>query len=581
VNKPPDKPVFNIMKNRLLFMSILAAIFILVLSAAALAIGNPAASAIGNPAASPTVPPSSIRSGLIQSPNPIDTSGNLVVTGHVGGGMHFRGVVPYNAVSDFGGPLYSTSLDSFLRRSADSTGFDRYTGRFTPYYSHTGTVTTMRPGRSVVVTPPTAEITRRTAEEYDIQELLSTGRLTAEQDQPLFDSGIPVSDIDLDSLSQQSYGQMPLDRMPYGRSALASQFRPMSMTLQELEKIISSEQRAYQPEDEESIYRQQPRESDTQRFGQQLQTIGDGKPLLKEDELGRQRPSSPLSMELLGENAGRRFEVQTPHEQADDYDQADEDEQLDVYERMMRQIEDLERGYEQLSDDREIKEIEDGERQADRQQRRSVEDAILRETEGEHLTTSADQSQKDSQKKFSPKGLPETDLSAGPKVILGKYNTFVAFSRDKFNEHVRAAEAYLKQGKYYRAADAYTLASIYKASDPLVYAGKSYALFAAGEYMSSALFLSRAIEIFPDYVRFDIDIVAMIGDRDKVESRIVDIEHWLERSDVPELHFLLGYVYYRIGRIELAKKAIDAAYERMPASPAVAILKNVIDQAGQ
>ena len=247
MNKPPDKPVFTIMKNRPLFISILAAIFLLVLSAAA--------SAIGNPAASPTVPPSSIRSGLIRSPNPIDTSGNLVITGHVGGGMHFRGVVPYNAVSDFGVPLYSMSLDSFLRRSAGSAGFDRYTGRFTPYYSHTGTVTAMRPGRSVVVTPPTTEIGRRTAEKSDLQELLSTGRLTAEQDQPLFDSGILVSDIELDSRRQQSYGQTPLDRIPYGRSALASQFRPMSMTLQELEKIISSEQRAYQPEDEESTYR--------------------------------------------------------------------------------------------------------------------------------------------------------------------------------------------------------------------------------------------------------------------------------------------------------------------------------------
>jgi tetratricopeptide (TPR) repeat protein len=579
MNKPPDKPVFTIMKNRPLFMCILAAIFILVLSAAA--------SAIGNPAASPTVPPSSIRSGLIRSPNPIDTSGNLVITGHVGGGMHFRGVVPYNAVSDFGGPLYSTSLDSFLRRSAGSTGFGRYTGRFTPYYSHTGTVTAMRPGRSVVVTPPTAEIGRRTAEEYDLQGLLSTGRLTAEQDQPLFDSGILVSDIELDSRRQQSYGQTLLDRRPYGRSALG-QLRPMSMTLQELEKIISSEQRAYQPEDEESTavrhpadYRQQTRESDTQRFGQQLQIIDDGIAELKKDAIGQQRPSSPLSMELLDEDAGRRFEVQTPHEQADDYEQADEDEQLDVYEQMMRQIEDLERGYEQLFADREIKEIEDGERQIDRQQRRSVEDAILRETEDEDLIAFVDRPQEDSQKKFSPKGLPQTDLSAGPKAILGKHSTFVAFSRDKFNEHVRAAEAYLKRGKYYRAADAYTLASIYKASDPLVYAGKSYALFAAGEYMSSALFLSRAIEIFPEYVRFDIDIVAMIGDRDKIESRIVDIEHWLERSDVGELHFLLGYVYYRIGRLEPAKEAIDAAYERMPGSPAVAILKKVIDQAGQ
>jgi len=39
--------------------------------------------AIMNPAGSSTIPPSSIQSGLISNPNPIDTSGNLVITGNV------------------------------------------------------------------------------------------------------------------------------------------------------------------------------------------------------------------------------------------------------------------------------------------------------------------------------------------------------------------------------------------------------------------------------------------------------------------------------------------------------------------
>jgi len=58
--------------------------------------------AIRNPVGRGTVPPSSIRSGLIRSPNPIDTSSNLVVTGNVRGGKHFRGIVPYRATSRFG-----------------------------------------------------------------------------------------------------------------------------------------------------------------------------------------------------------------------------------------------------------------------------------------------------------------------------------------------------------------------------------------------------------------------------------------------------------------------------------------------
>jgi tetratricopeptide (TPR) repeat protein len=142
---------------------------------------------------------------------------------------------------------------------------------------------------------------------------------------------------------------------------------------------------------------------------------------------------------------------------------------------------------------------------------------------------------------------------------------------------MRAGEQYLKQGRYYRAADAYTLASLYKPKDPLAYAGKSHALFASGEYMSSALFLSRTLQIFPEYARFKIDIVAMVGDRDKLESRIVDVEEWLKRSDAPELQFLLAYVYYQMDRLQPAKDAIGAAFKKMPQSPAVLALKKAIE----
>jgi tetratricopeptide (TPR) repeat protein len=65
-----------------------------------------------------------------------------------------------------------------------------------------------------------------------------------------------------------------------------------------------------------------------------------------------------------------------------------------------------------------------------------------------------------------------------------------------------------------------------------------------------------------------------------VESRIADIEEWLEMSDSGELQFLLGYVYYQLGRIGEAKKAIDAAYEKLPDAPAVKTLKKAIDSAG-
>jgi len=172
--------------------------------------------------------------------------------------------------------------------------------------------------------------------------------------------------------------------------------------------------------------------------------------------------------------------------------------------------------------------------------------------------------------------LSPEEISNKAKSILGEYKTFASYSQDKFNRYMLAGERYLKEGRYYLAADAYTLASVYKPENPLAYAGKSHALFAAGEYMSSALYLSRALTIFPEYARFKIDLISMVGDKDKLESRIADVKEWLTRSDSAELHFLLAYVYYQMDRPEEAKKSIDAAYAQMPDAPAVRALKDAI-----
>ena len=152
------------MKNRVFI--ILAVVFFAVLSGTGWALaqtgfGNPA---IRSPIGPPTVPQSSYRSGLFPSSNPINTTGNQVITGNVGGGKHFRGVVPYNAISDFSGTTTSTTFDSFLRRSTSSGGIVNLPGRYSPYYSPSGTVTTMRPGLRSVVRPPTSQITGRVGE---------------------------------------------------------------------------------------------------------------------------------------------------------------------------------------------------------------------------------------------------------------------------------------------------------------------------------------------------------------------------------------------------------------------------------
>jgi hypothetical protein len=85
-----ENGVFNIMKNRLFIM--LAAAFFATLSETARpltpsGVRNPA---IRRPVGPATVPQSSIRSGLFPSRNPVDTTGNLMITGNVAGGKHFQ-----------------------------------------------------------------------------------------------------------------------------------------------------------------------------------------------------------------------------------------------------------------------------------------------------------------------------------------------------------------------------------------------------------------------------------------------------------------------------------------------------------
>ena len=95
--------------------------------------------------------------------------------------------------------------------------------------------------------------------------------------------------------------------------------------------------------------------------------------------------------------------------------------------------------------------------------------------------------------------------------------------------------------------------------------------------MSSAYFLAKAINMFPEYVNFKVDLLAMIGDKDVLENRIADIETWQEKSDSGELQFLLGYLYYQMGDLVKAKEAIYGAAEKIPDSAAITALKKVIE----
>ncbi|MCJ7777473.1 MAG: hypothetical protein MUP16_04075 [Sedimentisphaerales bacterium] len=517
--------VFNIMKRSGTYI-IVGLLFFAAFSETALAVEDSISPA--------TIPPSSRSEGLIRTPNPINQSGNLLITGNVRGGKYFRGVVPYRAPSYFGQTLPSSSLDSFLRDSAGAEDIGGYTSVYKPFYSPTQTVTTIMPGYSGVSSPSTANI----------------GGYAAQL--PAIGISPPRSASMLDLAAAVSLRRS----------------RPMSMTSQELEKLISSDIAAFsQPL---AAARQSPWLTDLQyqarveQFKRDPNQVSERTAGLKERLTSR---GSSLSEKPTGEVP---WWLETPTQKEQAYKESYEENaetpfiappglykqlDIDVYEQMRQQLDKLQKDLERLAVQQPQKAagpatVERGKKPAEEQAQESSQTGKLAEV---------------------------SLAAARAKSILGPYETFASFSEDKFNQHMRAAEQYLKQGKYYRAADAYTLASIYKPDDPLAYAGKSHALFASGEYMSSALFLSRALQIFPEYVRFKIDIEAMVGGKDTLETRVADVEEWLKRANAPELYFLLAYVYYQMDKPQSAKEAIDAACEKMPDAQPVLVLKKAIE----
>ncbi len=467
----------------------------IVLAAAAWSANSPYIQnpSVNNPVSTGNVPQSSISTGLVRSPNPIDTTMNNVVTGNVAGGRYFRGVVPYNSVSDFGGRLGGLSpVESFMRYSADTGDLAPFTGRPTPYYSPISTVSILSPG--------------------------TRGRV------------LMPSYMNLYSPTGSSSGLGPLPNQQYippTTSYLTNlQLRPLSTDAQGLEKILSQDAAKYPQGGIQAI----------QQYQAKLEKAG--------DELKEQPGKIPDIQQNVTD------QLNPPQTNPEDKKQFGQNKQGDSFENIQKELEEVQK--------------------------------ILIELKAGEIPVAVDDTKKQSDQESTQKkntvsqNTAASDLSAKAKDVLGEHKTFESFEKAKYNEHIRDAENYMKQGKYYLAADSYSIALVYKPKDLAAYAGKCYALFAAGEYMSSALFLSRALELSPEYVNSKIDLVAAVGNKDLIESRAVDIQRWRQRSDSPELCFLLSYVYYRLDRPDFAKVMIDTAYEKMPDSPAVGTLKKAI-----
>jgi hypothetical protein len=385
----------------------------------------------GSPIGPVTTPPSSYGNDLVARPDPMDSSSGLVMTGNVGGGMHFRGLVPYGSQTDLRATLGSTYLDSFLRSSQGGVDQRPDLGGLVPFYSPTASVTRMAPGSADPVVPLAGW----------------TGLIPSGGTQPNVPEG-PV----IEAMQQDS----PTEAWADAQKAVRTEGRTVEWPW------LSGRLGRFGDANQPAMGLDGSGVRDVTGLGGQVQDVTPA------DPCGPGAPEAPAG---LGSQQGSGISQRT---------------------------------------------------------------------------------------------------WTGP---------VEAFTQGRYEQCMVNAGACLKEGKVREASDAYALALIYRPTDTAALAGRSHALFMCGEYTSSALFLARALEICPDYVKLPVDLAALVGGQSVLRSRIEEAAMYLRQDGSPELHLILAYACYRSGDMASAKRTLAAVPAADRLGGALRVLGRAVDEA--
>jgi hypothetical protein len=407
---------------------------------------------------------------------PYGQTGNNVVTGNVGGNRHFRGVVPYGSSYYNNSSVSSgtSSVQRFMRRSANPVVSDRNPGQSRAYYQPERTVSSMTRNGNSGLSRPTVQ---------------SQGR--------------PVS--------------TPL---PTTQTS-TSQYRPRPLSNNDLEmQKMVSQQVMLETAAKVNLEKNQTTQTQKSIFDQTLK---------------------PQDIEEIKEK-------QAESEQAK-AQRTPEEEVLFQLQKLQAQ---------------QIQKEKEADAKTD-QESKSPTDLLK-----------SDEEKTDQPEQTLPAEVEQAILRAEGRKALGKHETFNSLADEKYTQYLLAAEQYFKDGQFYKATDAYELAATWIPNDPRAYLGRSFALFAAGEYMSSAFYLSEATRMSPELVAQKYDLPKLIGSRDTYENRLVEMATWQQRSKSPELAFLTAYALYQDGKFQRAAASIAQALEQMPDDQSVQTLNQLI-----
>jgi len=169
----------------------------------------------------------------------------------------------------------------------------------------------------------------------------------------------------------------------------------------------------------------------------------------------------------------------------------------------------------------------------------------------------------------------------GGSVVSGQgaESGFARRARAKFAQHMQRGEKLMVEGKYYRAADAFGSAIVYDFRSGAAHLGKARALFGAGEFMSAAYFLDRALQLEPKLAAAKGDSKKLSADDAQLAKRLADLDRWQKESGNAMLLFLNGYVKLKTGEVEQARVLLNEAKKAQPKMVSINYLLEAINQA--
>ncbi|MBN1766343.1 MAG: hypothetical protein JW860_13870 [Sedimentisphaerales bacterium] len=153
--------------------------------------------------------------------------------------------------------------------------------------------------------------------------------------------------------------------------------------------------------------------------------------------------------------------------------------------------------------------------------------------------------------------------------------------QEQFDYYMKRGERLMQQRFYYQAANAFDNAAMFMPNNPRSYLGRSHALFGAGEFMSSAHYLQKAILLSPSLAETKVNIINIFVSKEEYEVQLNDLELWKTRSHQPLLMFLQGYILYNTGELEQARENLVKAVEYDPRDRAIALMLEAVNKALQ